>query len=180
MTGHTFVNLFVRVVNQVQDERAGSYTGLKCYPPEKRSETVGVRPLTWERIMIIRGGCLCGAVAYEAHLPIAKFANCYCSRCRKATGSTYSANFYVSPEAFKWTDGEALVVRYDLPQARSFATSFCSKCGSPVPHRTRSGREVVLPAGSLNDDPGAKPAASVHWSSRAPWAPGSTDLPIQE
>jgi len=68
--------------------------------------------------MIIRGGCLCGAVAYEARVPIAKFANCYCSRCRKATGSTYSANFYVSPEAFKWTDGEALVVRYDLPQAR--------------------------------------------------------------
>jgi hypothetical protein len=130
--------------------------------------------------MFIRGGCLCGAVAYEARLPIAKFANCYCSRCRKATGSTYSANFYVSPEAFKWTDGEAWVVRYDLPQARSFSTSFCSKCGSPVPHRTRSGREVVLPAGSLNDDPGAKPAASVHWSSRAPWAPDSTDLPIQE
>jgi hypothetical protein len=29
-------------------------------------------PFDMERIMIIRGGCLCGAVAYEARLPIAK------------------------------------------------------------------------------------------------------------
>jgi hypothetical protein len=36
--------------------------------------------------MVIRGRCLCGAVAYEVRLPIAKFVNCYCSRCRKASG----------------------------------------------------------------------------------------------
>jgi len=49
-------------------------------------------------------------------------------------------------------------------------SSFCGKCGSPVPHSTRSGREIIIPAGSLDDDPGATPATNVHWSSRAGWS----------
>src|SRR5215208_1001467 len=86
----------------------------------------------------------------------------------------------VSPEALKWTDGKTLVVRCDLSEARSFATSFCSKCGSPVPHATRSGREIIIPAGSLNDDPRTRPTTSVQWNSRARWAPNPTDLPIEK
>jgi hypothetical protein len=127
--------------------------------------------------MIVRGGCLCGAVTYKAHLPFAKFVTCYCSRCRKASGSAYAANAYVSPEKFQWTRGETLVVRYDLPEARSFATSFCGKCGSPLPHHTRSGREIVIPAGSLDDNPGVRPTTSAHWDSRAQWLPTANDLP---
>jgi hypothetical protein len=130
--------------------------------------------------MIVRGSCLCGAAAYEASLPFAKFVACYCSRCRKATGSAYAANAYVSPEMFRWTRGENLVVRYDHPEAKSFATSFCGKCGSPLPHHTRSGREIVIPAGSLDDDPGTGPATSAHWDSRAPWTPAMTDLRTSE
>jgi hypothetical protein len=34
---------------------------------------------------ILRGGCLCGAVAYTVTSPFLRFAHCYCSRCRKAT-----------------------------------------------------------------------------------------------
>jgi len=130
--------------------------------------------------MIVRGGCLCGAVTFEARLPFAKFVTCYCSRCRKASGSAYAANAYVSPDAFRWTRGETVVFRYDLPQARSFAASFCGKCGSPLPHHTRSGREIVIPAGSLDDDPGVKPSAIAHWDSRAPWVSAANDLPYSE
>jgi hypothetical protein len=72
------------------------------------------------------------------------------------------------------------VVRYDLTQARSFATSFCGKCGSPLPHHTRSGREIVIPAGSVDDDPGVKPSAIAHWDSRAPWVSAANDLPYSE
>jgi hypothetical protein len=72
-------------------------------------------------------------------------------------------------------------MRYDLPQARSFATSFCRVCGSPLPHLTRSGREVIVPAGSLDDDPGVGPSLNAHWSSRAPWtAAPPADLPISD
>jgi hypothetical protein len=130
--------------------------------------------------MIVRGSCLCQAVGYEARLPFGRFVNCHCSRCRKASGSAYAANAAVAPEAFRWTRGEDLVVRYDLPQARSFATAFCRTCGSPLPHPTRSGREVIIPAGSLDDDPGIRPERHVHWASRAGWLAAGSELPTSD
>jgi hypothetical protein len=127
--------------------------------------------------MVVRGSCLCGAVGYEARLPLAKFVNCHCSRCRKASGSAHSVNAYVLPDAFRWTRGEDLVKRFDLPQARSFATAFCTRCGSPMPHATRSGREVIIPAGSLDDHPGTEPSMHVYWGSRAEWSASDSELP---
>ena len=80
----------------------------------------------------VRGSCLCGAVEFVADAPFLKFVNCHCSRCRKATGSPHASNAVVLPAAFRWLRGEGNVVRYDLPTARSFATSFCRTCGSPL------------------------------------------------
>lgn len=131
--------------------------------------------------MIVRGSSLCGAVGDEARLPSLRFVNCHCSRCRKTTGSAYAANALVSPEAFRWTRGEGEAAHYDLPEARSFAAAFCRRCGSPLPHFTRSGREVIVPGGSPDSDPGERPSAHVHWGSRANWFSMSTgDLPLSD
>ena len=118
----------------------------------------------------LRGSCLCGAVAYEVDLPLARFVRCWCSRCRKASGASPTTNAYVAPDAFRWTRGADRVARYDLPTARSFATGFCTTCGAPLPHSTRSGREVVIPAGSLDDDPGIVPTETAFPENRAAWA----------
>jgi hypothetical protein len=128
-------------------------------------------------MMLVRGSCLCGVVHYEARLPFRKFVKCHCLRCRKSSGSAFAANAYVAPDAFRWTAGETRVVRYDLPEAQSFASSFCGTCGSPVPHSTRSGREVIIPAGSLDDDPGERPSADIHRDSRAEWSVQAGELP---
>lgn len=125
----------------------------------------------------VRGSCLCGAVEFVADAPFLKFVNCHCSRCRKATGSPHASNAVVLPAAFRWLRGERNVGRYDLPTARSFATSFCRTCGSPLPHTTRSGREVIVPAGSFDEDPQVQPSQNVCWSSRAPWYRHGGDLP---
>ena len=104
-----------------------------------------------------------GTTAVVAELPFAKFIRCHCSRCRGATGSAYGVNAYVLPPAFRWTCGADTVERFDLPEARSFSTAFCRRCGSPLPHFTRSGREVIIPAGSLWDDPGTSPTVEACW-----------------
>ncbi len=127
--------------------------------------------------MVVRGSCLCGAVAYEARLPLAKFVHCHCSRCRKASGSAYLAQAYVAPETFRWMRGEELVQRFDLPRARSFATAFCVRCGSPMPHTTRSSGEIIIPGGSLDDHPGIKPSMHVFWGSRAEWTDLGGEIP---
>lgn len=130
--------------------------------------------------MIVSGSCLCRAIAYEVDLPFDNFVNCHCSRCRKATGSSHAANAVVRPDSFRWTRGAADLVRFDLPQARSFATAFCRTCGSQLPHLTRSGREVIIPAGSFDDDPGVTPSMNVNWGSRAPWAVALSPLPTSD
>lgn len=130
--------------------------------------------------MAVRGGCLCGSVEFEVELPFTRFIRCHCSRCRAASGSTFSTNAYVLPDAFRWLLGQDSVVRFDLPQARSFSTSFCRSCGSPLPHATRSGREVIVPAGSLRDDPGASPTIEACWQSRARWLSDAVGLPTSD
>ena len=130
--------------------------------------------------MSVRGGCLCGIVKFEVDLPFTKFMKCHCSRCRGATGSAFSANAYVLPPAFRWLAGQDHVARFDLPQARSFSTSFCRACGAPLPHATRSGREIIIPAGSLRDDPGVSPEIEACWQSRARWLSHATDLPTSD
>jgi hypothetical protein len=80
-----------------------------------------------------------------------------------------------------WSGSAAgdLVVRYDLPTAKSFATSFCRYCGTPLPHLTRSGREAIVPAGAFDDDLPVKPQRHTHWASRAGWYDPGTELPSE-
>jgi hypothetical protein len=127
--------------------------------------------------MVLRGGCLCGAVTFEVDPPFAKFVCCHCSRCRNATGSAYAVNAYVAPAALRWLSGAEHVARFDLPEARSFSTAFCRTCGAPLPHATRSGREMIVPAGSLRENPGVSPSFDCGWDSRAPWLSEAGELP---
>jgi hypothetical protein len=126
---------------------------------------------------VIFGSCLCSSVSYEVRKPYLRFAHCYCGRCRKATGSSHATNLYVEPRQFSWLVGEHLTKRFDLPTAQSFATTVCASCGGPLPHFTRSGREVVIPAGTLDTTPDILPQANIFWGSRASWSCSGGDVP---
>jgi hypothetical protein len=131
-------------------------------------------------ILKLHGSCLCGGVAFAVDLPFDRFIHCHCSRCRKATGTAHATNAAVKAAALRWLRGEELLVRYDLPTARSFATSFCRTCGSPLPHLTRSGREVIIPAGAFDDELGVTPQRHMHWASRADWYADASQLPKED
>jgi hypothetical protein len=117
----------------------------------------------------VKGSCLCGEVAYEIVPPFLFFQYCHCSRCRKSSGSLHGANLFMKRDQFRWTRGEAVVKRYELPGAQYFCTGFCPICGSPMPWVSRNGKYVLVPAGTLDDDPGVTPQRSIFWESRAPW-----------
>ena len=118
----------------------------------------------------LKGSCLCKSVRYEVTTPFMRFGHCYCSRCRKATGGVRSTNIAVPIAQFRWTQGENLIKRFDLPEAASFARQICSNCNCPIPHASRDKTRCIVPAGTLDDLPPGKPAAHGHWSSRVPWA----------
>ena len=124
-----------------------------------------------------RGSCLCGAVSYRFHGPEYVFQYCHCSRCRKFTGSAHAANILVKPEQFEWLAGEDQVGTFAHPDAKHFATSFCKICGSSLPWTSQTGGAVIIPAGTLDEDPGIRPTQNIFWASRAPWRAEVGDLP---
>jgi hypothetical protein len=117
----------------------------------------------------VKGSCLCKAVSFEVRPPFAAFRYCHCQRCRKASGSAHAANL-IAPEAqFQWLGGEALVKRFDLPGAKRFAVSFCTECGTRVPHKIPGRDDYLVPAGIIDSDPGLRPEHSIFWGSKAEW-----------
>jgi len=117
----------------------------------------------------ISGSCLCGKVSYQFEGPIRIFQYCHCSRCRKFTGSAHASSILIDPSQFEWLRGEEHVGRFELPEAKHYATSFCKHCGSSLPWLTQSGKAVIVPAGTLDDDPQARPIHNVYYADRAPW-----------
>ncbi len=117
----------------------------------------------------IVGSCLCGKITFQFVGPIKVFQYCHCSRCQKVTGSAHASNIIIDPEQFTWLRGEELLGRFELPNTRHFATTFCKNCGSYLPWLTQSGKAFVIPAGSLDDDPGVRPIHNIFCADKASW-----------
>ena|SRR5688572_13154121 len=125
----------------------------------------------------VPGSCLCRSVRFEIAPPYAAFRYCHCSRCRKASGSAHAANMFVPETQFRWLSGESNVKRFDLPGAKRFAVAFCAECGTRVPHKVATTANMLIPAGVLDADPGARPDMSIYWKSRSGWYLPVADMP---
>jgi hypothetical protein len=121
------------------------------------------------------GSCLCGAVAYSVCARPDTNINCHCSRCRMARAAAHASNLFVRPDAFHWTRGEMNVERYKVPKAERFTHCFCSTCGSSLPRIADD--NVMIPAGSLDHDPGARERMHIFVDSKAPWYEITDALP---
>ena len=126
----------------------------------------------------LRGSCLCGEVKYEVTGEPARFFHCHCSRCRKATGTGHASNLFLQPGALKWIRGGEQVRSYKVPEASRFSNSFCGTCGSRLPRQAKGGDIVMIPGGSLDDEPPIKPQARIFYGSRASWSCEGDALPV--
>lgn len=124
-----------------------------------------------------KGSCLCGAVNYEITGNLGIFQYCHCSRCRKFSGSAHASNLLVSPDQFRWLKGETLVGSYTPEETKHFKTAFCRNCGSSLPWQSKSGKAVVVPAGTLDEHPGLEPFQNIFFASKALWYTQSSELP---
>ena len=115
----------------------------------------------------ISGSCLCGAIRFEIDTPPICINNCHCSQCRKASGAAFGSFLHTRIKNFKWISGQDLLTEYR--SGSGGARPFCGKCGSRVPVVNEDENHVIVPAGTLDGDPGAKPTANIHMGSKAPW-----------
>ena len=125
----------------------------------------------------LSGSCLCGDVTYEASGDAQDFFHCHCSRCRKATGTGHASNIIMAPASLKWLTGEDQVESYKVPDAKFFVNSFCRACGARVPRYSQEHNLAVIPAGSLDVDPGVEPSARIFKAAGTSWSCDSRNLP---
>ncbi|MBB3045907.1 hypothetical protein FHR99_000143 [Litorivivens lipolytica] len=129
--------------------------------------------------MTHQGSCLCGEVAFQVDCDFNGFYLCHCSRCRKDTGSAHGANLFAADAAFRWLKGQEYVTTFKLADTLH-ARSFCSKCGSALPLLNEDSQSVVVPAGSLDNDPGVQPTAHIFMGSKAAWDVDLNDVTAYE
>ena len=94
------------------------------------------------------GRCFCGGVSFELDGPTSNIELCHCTRCQRATGSAFSAEFRVRAENFRWLGGEELISHCDAPILReppAYRRSFCSRCGSLVPIDSSHWATMIVP-----------------------------------
>lgn len=121
---------------------------------------------------MIRGSCLCGGVRFEIDQAVGPFELCHCSRCRKVSGSAFIAALGVLRKDFRFLKGTELVKTYDAPIRDcppAYRSSFCGRCGSPVPDPTSDTPFFEIAAGAFDDDPLLRPDKHIMVDCKSPW-----------
>ena len=121
--------------------------------------------------MPITGGCLCGALRYEASALPQYAGYCFCSDCRKASGGGF-IGFMGFPADVLHFSGDSVV--HTLPQddGRKSQRNFCPACGGLVFGGVRGETEQhTVYAGSLDDPAHFKPTMAIFNAQRPEWVP---------
>ncbi|MEO8018759.1 MAG: GFA family protein [Pseudomonadota bacterium] len=139
-----------------------------AYPPEWPAQPIG-NPERAGREGVVSGSCGCGAIRFEIEGRPQLMRHCHCGRCRHARGAAHATNLVYQIEALRFTQGEEWLVDFQLPEAQFFGTGFCGICGGAMPRRSPGRGRVVVPAGTLDSDPGMLPMMHQYVASKAPW-----------
>ena len=112
------------------------------------------------------GGCLCGAVRYQARLDQPEGYYCHCRMCQLAFGNTRAAFVNLRKDQLTWTSGAPS--RY--ASSKIALRGFCGTCGTPLSFEYLASDRMDVAVGSF-DDPGAlRPVAHYAIESRiASW-----------
>lgn len=125
------------------------------------------------------GRCLCGRITYEVDGPIEAIEYCHCSRCRRASGSAFSANGSIRKSRFRLLTGAQDVGEFESPAGKFRA--FCVHCGSPLYSRLdRLPDRLRLRLGTMDDDPGGRARAHIFVGSKASWFDITDEIPQHE
>ena len=116
--------------------------------------------------MGLLGGCMCGAVRYEADGEPFHPTLCHCVDCRRASGAPALAWFSVRRDALRWTRGTPAL----NPSSPGVERQFCSACGTQLTWRgTNTPDEIDVTMGSLDDPNAVAPADHTYEAQRVPW-----------
>jgi hypothetical protein len=120
------------------------------------------------------GGCLCGAVRYEADGEPASVIHCHCSMCRKHSGAAFLTYALFDARSIRFT-GETPAAYRSSPGARRM---HCGTCGSPLTFvYDQEPQKIYVAAGSFDDAAALKPTEHWYAGSRLAWLHIDDGLP---
>ncbi len=109
------------------------------------------------------GGCLCGAVRYQAVRPLREVVACQCGQCLRSHGH-HAAYTAVAKSALTFLEQRGLAWYASSETARR---GFCRDCGSSLFWDPGDRDYVAIAAGSLDQPSGLKLVAHVFTASKA-------------
>lgn len=123
---------------------------------------------------MLKGGCYCGAVRYEAAGTPFNETSCHCTICRRTTGAPFVAWFSVRREDFHFAAGPPTRFNSTAKASRSF----CGRCGTQLTFESGdTPDEIDISTASL-DEPDAVPPLDHIWTrSKLSWIRLADGLP---
>jgi hypothetical protein len=111
------------------------------------------------------GGCLCGAVRYEATGTPGLTAICHCRMCQRASGSPFMGLLFMPTDAVRVARGHPRVYRSSPTSNRHF----CTDCGSPLFFERHTRSLTAITVGSLDEPYNFEPQMHLCMESAVAW-----------
>lgn len=119
-----------------------------------------------------RGGCLCGAVRYDATGDPVNQRVCHCTLCQKAIGAAFNARVLFPIESVSISGPIGT-----FHSSETLERGFCKQCGTTIFSRRLSAGIMGLTVGSLDDPSLFHPDMHFWISAKQPWLKIEDGLP---
>ena len=122
---------------------------------------------------MLRGSCLCGAIAYSAAGPIDSASHCYCTMCQKQHGAGAGTYANIASVSLNIERGETFITEY--ASSEHGRRAFCQRCGSTLFWRSEATPERISVTLGTLDVPFAEPVdIELHTDTKPSWLPANT------
>ncbi len=118
------------------------------------------------------GGCLCGAVRYEARSQLRDVVNCHCGRCRRTHGH-FGAYAEVASDDLALLEDRGL----GWYVAGGRERGFCRQCGASLFWRRPGAGSTSISAGTLDEPTGLRTVAHIFVDSQGDYYEIADELP---
>ena len=125
---------------------------------------------------MLTGACQCGRIQYEIDGEPRFMYQCFCGKCRAASGASFVTNIIVDTDRFRITAGKESLKAFESSPKKF--RHFCSACGSPIYNQPASKPDLLgVYVGTLDDPSTFKPQVVMFTSRGHIWDHLDSALP---